>query len=271
MSTAQDYTKIPVFLVHGHGMSSSNWGKMTDYLQGSGYPSQYLRAIKLAPNDGANIPAAENQIAPAVEKFLKEVNAFLSKNHPQIPLKTKVDLVSHSMGGLSSRWYAARIRPDRVRNWISLAGANHGTDDLCPWIGRDNGGADDCCPAFAKNEQESTIQYQLNGAPHVADIDETPYGIGKDSPDVDTVSPDDKKRIFYVTIRTINDKWISPDESVILDGAGGMKIIIPGDLPATETPPGNIRMENGVGHDPMLSDPDTMRLVKIILGIEIHN
>lgn len=266
-SSPPDYAKTPVFLIHGCGMNAGSWNKMIDYLKNSGYPGQYLRAIQLVPNDGANISAAEKQIAPAVEQFLKEVNDFLSKNHPQIPLKTKVDIISHSMGGLSSRWYAVKIRPDRVRTWISLAGANHGTDDLCRYIGTGNNGQDDCCPAFAENEKESTIQYQLNGSPDLADVDETPYGIGEDSLGIDKVPPDEQRRIFYVTIRTINDKWISPDESVIIDGAGGMRITIPDDLPATETSPGNIRMENGVGHDPMLSDPETMRLVKIILEL----
>jgi len=55
----------------------------------------------------------------------------------------------------------------------------------------------------------------------------------------------------------------------IVDGAGGINSPIPGDLPATETSSGNIRMDNGVGHDPMLSDLDTMRLVKIILDMDI--
>ena len=66
----------------------------------------------------------------------------------------------------------------------------------------------------------------------------------------------------------IDDIWIDPDDSVILDGTGGVNIRIPRDLPATETSPGNIRMDNGVGHDPMQFDPDSMRMVMIILEIE---
>jgi pimeloyl-ACP methyl ester carboxylesterase len=268
-SIAQDYTKTPVFFVHGYGSGNWGWEPLIDHLVNSGYPPEYLKALYLDPSDGANIPAAEDQIAPAVEDFLEDVNEFLDTNYPQIPLKTEVDIVSHSMGGLSSRWYAARVRPDRVRSWVSLAGANHGTDALCPWAGVDNGGAGDCCPAFAANELESYIQYQLNGAPYVADVDETPYGVGADSSGVVTVFPDEQNRILYVTIRTPDDVWISPDDSVILDGTGGMNIPIPGDLPATETSPGNIRMDSGVGHDQMLEDPDTMRLVGIILNLDV--
>ena len=259
---APDYTKTPVFFVHGYGLSASSWNTMISSLIDAEYPPEYLEAIQLVPDDGANIPAAEDQIALAIEAFLDSINTFLAANYPNIPLKTKVDLVSHSMGSLSSRWYAARVRPDRVHKWISLAGANHGTNDLCGFQG---GGVDDSCPAYAENEQESFIQYQLNGAPYVADVDETPYGIGDDLSGVTVLPPDQTRRILYVTIRTSPDIWIDPEDSVIMDGTGGVQIPIPGDLPATMTSEGNFLMTNGVGHDPMLSDPDTMRLVKIIL------
>ena len=176
-----DYTNTPVFFVHGYGLSAGSWNTLINYLQNQnhGYPNEFLRAIQLVPNYGGNIDVAKKQIAPAIEDFLTEINDFLYANYPQIPKKTKVDFVSHSMGGLSSRWYAARISPRRVNKWISLAGANHGTNDLCGW---GTEGADDLCPAYALNEQESYIQYQLNGVPFVADVDETPYGEGIDSP-----------------------------------------------------------------------------------------
>ena len=264
---APDYSKTPVFFVHGHSLNASNWATMISYLTDAGYPAEYLEAIQLVPNTGANIPAAEEQIAPAIETFLDSINTFLAANYPDIPLKTKVDIVSHSMGSLSSRWYAARVRPDRVHKWISLAGANHGTNDLCSFP---DPGADDSCPAYAENEQESFIQYQLNGAPYVADVDETPYGIGQDSSGVVSVPPDQNRRIFYLIIRTDPDEWIDPIESPILDGAGGATIPIPGDLPATMTLEGNFLMTNGVGHDAMLSDPETMRLVKIFLDYALN-
>jgi len=259
---APDYTKTPAFFVHGHSLNASNWATMISYLTDAGYPTEYLEAIQLVPNNGANIPAAEEQITPAIETFLDSINTFLAANYPDIPLKTKVDIVSHSMGSLSSRWYAARVRPDRVHKWISLAGANHGTNDLCSFP---DPGADDLCPAYAENEQESFIQYQLNGAPYVADVDETPYGIGQDSAGVVSVPPDLNRKILYVTVRTSPDIWIDPEDSVIMDGTGGVQIPIPGDLPATMTSEGNFLMTNGVGHDPMLADPETMRLVKIFL------
>ena len=143
ISKEENITKNPVFFVHGHGMSSKSWNSLIKYLKKTGYPSRFLRAIQLHPNNGSNIEAAKNQIAPEIDKFLKEINKFLLKKHPLVPLKSKVDIVSHSMGGLSSRWYATRVCPNKVHKWISIAGANHGTNDLCPHVGRGGGeGAD---------------------------------------------------------------------------------------------------------------------------------
>ena len=270
-SVTPDDTKTPIFFVHGHGMSAGSFNTLIAYLQQeSNYPASYLRTIQLVPDDGSNIEAAENQIAPAVEDFLEEINEFIQEEGLGIPLKTKVNIISHSMGGLSSRWYVAKVRPDRVHKWISLAGANHGTDVLCRWSGE---GADDMCPANAENEEQSLIQYQLNGDPpgseNEADVDETPYGLGTDLEGVNVIEPTEGQKVLYVTIRTSNDSWIDPDESVILDGAGGVEIPIPGDLPATITSDGNILMQNDVGHDEMLEDKDVMRLIKIILELRL--
>jgi len=259
-----DYTKTPVFFVHGHGMSAGSWSSLIQALESAGYPRLYLQAIQLSPADGANIPAAENQIALAIESFLTSVNSFISSNYPTIPARTKVDIVSHSMGGVSSRWYAAKVRPDRVRKWISLAGANHGTNDLCP--GSDPG-SDDLCPAYAQNEEESYVQYTLNGAPFAADVDETPYGVGTDAVGVAVVNPDIGRRVLYITVRTSPDEWIDPEESTVFDGAGGVPMMIPEGLPARVTSEGNILMTHGIGHDAMLDDAGTMNMVRYLLDL----
>jgi hypothetical protein len=44
-----------------------------------------------------------------------------------------------------------------------------GTNVLCAYS---DPGADDLCPAYAKNQEESFIQYVFNGKPHIADVDE---------------------------------------------------------------------------------------------------
>jgi triacylglycerol lipase len=41
----------------------------------------------------------------------------------------KVDVITHSMGGLSSRYYVKNLGGDlKVDEWVSLGGPNHGTD-----------------------------------------------------------------------------------------------------------------------------------------------
>jgi len=229
----------------------------------TGYPPEYLRAIQLRPKYGSNIIAAEELIAPAIEDFLDEINTLIRTKKPSLARKTKVDLISHSMGALSARWYTAKVQPDRVRLWLSLAGANHGTNVLCKYQGL---GADELCPAYAKHKKDSRIQFELNGLPKRADVDETPYGIGKDSPDVDSVSPNLDLRIIYLSIRTSPDEWIKPETSPILDGAGNLPFKMPQAVPAKETTPGNIIMTNKVGHDEMLTSAQTMYLIRYFLN-----
>ncbi len=260
---AGDLEKTPVFFVHGHGMTPGSFDAMIARLEKSGYPRLYLRAVRLQPNTGANIEAAQDQILPAIENYLSEINAFLERKRPDLAPKTRVDLVSHSMGGLSSRWYAAKLRPDRVRVWLSLAGANHGSDALCPYS---DPGARDLCPAYAKHEKESYIQYRLNGKPHVPDVDETPFGVGADSRGVPSVPPDASRRILYVTVRTTPDSWLVPEDTAVVDGAGMQGLQLPAGVRARETSPGNYLMTSGVGHDAMLADAETLELVVSVLG-----
>jgi triacylglycerol esterase/lipase EstA (alpha/beta hydrolase family) len=130
-----DCGKTPVFFIHAHGSGPKTWGPMISYLIKRGYPKMYLEAIELEPSNGTNIPAAGKQIAPAIEEFLNRINAFCNKQHGTHQLATKINIISHSMGALSSRWYAARVRPERVIIWVSLGGANHGTNALCYFLG----------------------------------------------------------------------------------------------------------------------------------------
>jgi pimeloyl-ACP methyl ester carboxylesterase len=250
-TSGSEHDHTPVLFVHGRGLSADSFSGMIRYLEASGYPPSFLRAINLYPKD-----------APNVEKFLENVNDEIRRGGGQTTAKTKVDIVAHSMGSMSSRWYTAKIRPDRVRAWISLAGPNHGSDANCP--GLPGSGKREQCPAYATSSAQSQLQYQLNGGPD-HDVDETPYGLGTDASGVKRILPDDQRRIAYFTIRTNNDKFISPIDSTIIDGAGGMPLTLPRSVPATETTPGNFLMENNVGHDEMTWNPAVYQLVRHIL------
>jgi pimeloyl-ACP methyl ester carboxylesterase len=257
-----DYSLTPIFFIHGHGMKAEDWNDIISYLNEMGYPLLSLRTINLIPDDGSNVEAAENQIEAAIENFLVEVNNYIDNNQPEIPRKQKVDLISHSMGALSARWYAAKIRPERVRIWLSLGGANHGTNTLCKYSGQ---GAEDCCPAFAKDPEESFIQYELNGEPFSADKDETPFGIGNDLRGVYPVQPMDNRQILYLTVRTIPDEWIQPENSAVLDGAGGIHLNLPDIEEVEETSQGNYLIKKEIGHEGLLYSPRAVKFVNLIL------
>lgn len=254
--------KTPLLFVHGRGMHSSSFGPMIQYFRLKGYPEYCMRAIDLVPTDGPNIDAAEKQIAPEVERYITEVNRIRKSRAENAPAVTKIDIIAHSMGSMSTRWYAAKLRPDRVRVWISLAGPNHGSNIGCP--GSAGSGKIELCPAYAGTYEESPLQFMLNGGAD-ADVDETPFGIAPDSPSRKRIGPTENQRILYITIRTEPDEWIHPVESTILDGAGGMNISLPGGAPVIETTPGNFKMTNRVGHDDMLADKDVLKLLELLL------
>jgi len=163
---------------------------------------------------------------------------------------------------VSSRWYAAKLRPERVRTWIGLAGANHGTQALCPF---QDEASREMCPAFASNARTHALQVALNGTERER-VDETPYGLGPDRPAVPRIPPDGTRSILYLTVRVEPDDWIQPERSALLDGAGGVPIRVPAGVPVRQTSPGNFLFQEPVGHDPLLLHPDLLRLVAAMLA-----
>ena len=53
----------------------------------------------------------------------------------------------------------------------------------------------------------------------------------------------------------------------MLDGTGGIKILIPEEIPAEQTSAGNIVITNSAGHDSIVKDQDTMNLIISILNL----
>lgn len=249
----------PLIFVHGLGQGSDIFAPAMAYLREHGVPDACLRAIELTPNDGDNILAAERQLAPFVENTLASLNAARATAGLD-PLQ-KVQILGHSMGALSARWYAAVIAPARVATFISTSGANHGTDWQCasPY----GPGHRQMCPAFARSRRESELQFRLNGAPG-ADVDETPFGSGRDAPGVERVAPDARRSIDYFTLRTPDDAYIVPAASLELDGAGGRAPIVD-QVAVREISPGNFELRVRSDHDELLSSPDTLQwLLRIV-------
>lgn len=221
----------------------------------AGYPQAWLKAVDLQPNDGSSITAAQQQIAPAVENLLSTAQAAAKRAGCTAP--RKIDIIAHSMGAVSSRWYVARIEASRVSNLVGVAPANHGSDALCDLEGEGNA---ELCPAFDEDTTRRGLQTQLNGtSAHPAD--ETPFGPGADREGVQTVPPQAPRRVRYTTFRLDPDEWIRPARSAVLDGAGGLRLqnLVED---AVITTPGNVLWPAGTAHDDLPKDP---RLINVIV------
>lgn len=251
----------PVLFVHGSGHGGHSWNVMRRHLASIGYREDWLDAVELEPNDGANVRAAERFIAPAAERLLS--HAGREATRIGCPPPDKLDIVAHSMGAVSSRWFATRMAPARVHTWIGIGASNHGTNKLC---GAGGAGNAEMCPAFAPHRGASAVQFELNGA-RDAPRDETPYGLGRDANPAVTVAPTSERAIRYYTIRIEPDEWIEPVESALLDGAGGGSRAKPA-LPAAmrETTPGNLLFDAKVPHDWLPTNDVVAATVAALLG-----
>lgn len=104
----------PVLLVHGFQGSASGWGAMIDELLAHGYRSREIDAVDY-DNDASNVDTAK--------AIAREVAALRERTGA-----ARVDIVTHSMGAISSRYYLERMGgAAHVDAWVSLAGVNEGT------------------------------------------------------------------------------------------------------------------------------------------------
>lgn len=173
-SMAQD----PILFVHGWSESASLWSTMIKNFEKDGYPKSYLSAYSYNTSQSNKIDA-EKEVASHVESLLKTTGA------------SKVDIISHSMGSLNTRWY---IKFDggesKVDDWVSLGGPNHGTET-----------------ANACSFQVSCQEMQI-GSKFLSELN-----AGDETPGI----------VNYGTWWSPCDEIINPDESVILSGATNTK------------------------------------------------
>jgi len=176
---ATAFARDPILFVHGWSGNGSNWSYFAGRFALDGYSSSLLdlwsydwtKSNRLIAQDVAN-----------------EVAALRARTGA-----ARVDIVSHSMGGLNTRWYLKFLGGTAsVDDWVSIGGPNHGTN--LAYI----------CSPFTTScfdmEYESPFLTALNEG------DETPGSVS------------------YGTFWSPCDEVINPDTSTILAGATNTQV-----------------------------------------------
>ncbi len=167
-------TNDPILFVHGYAGNGGNWQDMKAKFLADGWKANELYACNYSFTASNSVSAGE--IATQVDEIIRQTGA------------AKVDIISFSMGSVSSRYYLKNLGGStKVDAWVSLAGANHGTDAV-----EINNCAFTPCREIAP------------GSPFITDLNS-----GDESPGL----------VRYATWRSPCDATINPDESVALLGA----------------------------------------------------
>jgi triacylglycerol lipase len=162
----------PILFVHGWSESGSVWNTMIRNFEREGWRREELNNFSYRTSQ-SNVTTARD-IESRIVTIRRNTGA------------AKVDIITHSMGGLSSRYYIKTLRHERdVDEWVSLGGPNHGTTT-----------ANFCFEtSCVEMRPRSAFLTALNEG------DETPGEVN------------------YGTWWSSCDSIINPDESVILAGA----------------------------------------------------
>jgi len=163
----------PILFVHGYTSNAATWDLMKSRFLADGWEATHLNAYTFSSTQ------SNATVAQAVATRVNQIKAATGA--------AKVDIITHSMGGLSSRYYIKNLGgAANVDDWVSLAGPNHGTT----WAYG--------CFFFSPCNQMipgSSFLNQLNS------VDETPGTVN------------------YGTFWSSCDELINPDTSTILSGA----------------------------------------------------
>jgi triacylglycerol lipase len=104
----------PVLFVHGYGGTAALWDTMINHFKEDGWTDGELFTMSY---DSAH----SNVLTAGLIK--EKVDGILAQTGAE-----RVDLVTHSMGGLSTRYYLKFLGgASKVDAWVSLGGPNHGT------------------------------------------------------------------------------------------------------------------------------------------------
>jgi triacylglycerol lipase len=170
---AQAHT--PILFVPGFSENESLWKTMIERLEKAGWGKAELNNWQY--NTAQSNATTAKEEATKIAEIKQKTGA------------AKVDLVTHSMGALSSRYYIKNLGgTSTIEKWVSLGGPNHGTESarFCTF--------DVSCQQMVPN---STFLNELNA--------------GTEVPGSPTVG--------YHTWWSPCDEIINPHTSVIINGA----------------------------------------------------
>ena len=104
----------PILFVHGWNSSAAAWTSMAAWFKADGWTDAELTTW--------SYNTAQSNVTTAREIQRKVDSILAATGSP------RVDIITHSMGGLSARYYVKNLRgANKVDAWVSLAGPNHGT------------------------------------------------------------------------------------------------------------------------------------------------
>jgi triacylglycerol esterase/lipase EstA (alpha/beta hydrolase family) len=106
--TTTAVTVDPVIFVHGYTGSASSFNTMKQWLISEGWEESQLFAIQYSNTTGSSVQNA-NELSNFVNQVLKKTKA------------KKVDIIAHSMGGLSTLYYIKNLDgASKVNDVITL-------------------------------------------------------------------------------------------------------------------------------------------------------
>lgn len=125
---AEASSKNPIVFVHGYfdstaGFGKSNFSSLENYLIGEGWDADMLYTIQYSNVVGSNLQNAQ-ELSAFIDNILLETGS------------QQVDIVAHSMGGLSSRYYIKNLGGvDKVGSLVTIGTPHHGTPQayLASW------------------------------------------------------------------------------------------------------------------------------------------
>jgi len=164
---------VPAILIHGRNDTPARWNALVTSWTAKGYvENTNLFRIDLAAYCGSNtfcvmLTGPDGEGATYVnESYAKCLKRFIDEKVPS----GKVDLVTHSQGGVVARYYARFLGADRVDDLVIMSAPNNGIKN-CALAGACAGVNPEDCP-------DTAFLRKLNGVAPQGDgtNDETPAG-----------------------------------------------------------------------------------------------